>query len=174
MKVLKTAALAMALAMPGIAMAADGPLGPTSSASFTASLSVTPNTSNYVQIIGLDNIFLQTTMMNDAPTVTGSDWFCVNKNTPGSVAITVTDQSGPFGLHDGTGHSIPASAEVTHQTGSSVGSGTGTQTFIVPSSPVGCTSSSTGLSNAHKFSIIAVPEAIGDWTGTFTVLLQPN
>jgi hypothetical protein len=175
MRILKTAAMTLALAMPGVAMAADGPLGPTSSASFTASLTITPDTSNYVQIVGLDNINLATWALGTVQNISASDFFCVNRNTPGSVMITITDQDGPFGLHNGAGQSASAAVTIVDQIGAGTGSGTGAQVFVTPSSPAGCNASSTGASQAHQIVITSeMPPSVGTWTGNFTVLLQPN
>ena len=92
----KTTLAALALGMTAPAMAADGALGGTSSASMNVSLEVTANTDDYVQIIGLDDI----TFSNIVASPTGlgitnighqntTKYLCLNKNSSGPLTLTI-------------------------------------------------------------------------------------
>lgn len=95
MKIFKAAALALVLGASGTAMAADGPLGPTSSAQMNVWLTVVPNTDNYVQIVGLDDQAFPNVTAGTQIQQTLVEYFCLNKNTPGNVSLKVTG-SVPF------------------------------------------------------------------------------
>jgi hypothetical protein len=90
MRSLKIAAAAMALAMPGMAMAAtDGTLGATSTGTMNVSLTVGPNTTDFVQILGLDDIAFTGFVAGFTGTSDGQlSYFCLNKNTLGNVKLT--------------------------------------------------------------------------------------
>ncbi len=95
MRILKTAALALALAAPGMVMAAtDGTSGATSTGSFNASITVTPNTDNNVQILGLED-FIFPSFVAGASGALGqtNQYLCLNKNTPGTVNLDIASSN---------------------------------------------------------------------------------
>ncbi len=96
MRILKTAAMALALAMSGLAQAAtDGTLGATSTATFNASMAVTDPTQPSVQISQLQDWSLGTFTKDELTTAqigfTDGGYFCVAANNL-SAAKIVFDQ----------------------------------------------------------------------------------
>ena len=82
------ALLALGMAVPAMA-ATDGGLGATSTGAFTASVDVTPNTNNFVQILGLDDVTLPSFVESGSYYAGTFSFLCLNKNTTGSVILTI-------------------------------------------------------------------------------------
>jgi hypothetical protein len=182
MSVLKTAAAAMALAIPGIATAAtDGTLGATSTGSFTASLTVAPNTDNFVQIVGLDDIaFTGLVAGFEGPIGAQVTYFCLNKNTPGNVKLTADKPSG--GLSPGE-YTPQLNGPVYLQfrllspvNGFTPFSGDG-WAFLPATDPNACNASS-GSGVAYTFetrlSTGGTPLVEGTYSDTYTLTLAPE
>jgi hypothetical protein len=179
MKSVKIAAAAMALAMPGMAMAAtDGSLGATSNGSFNATITIQPDTSNFVQITGLDDHIIPPIPLNTVNTTLSVDQICIIDNTPGpngSVQITVTQSgvSGPFSMTDAnSGRAIsPTLSLFNFGTGGTLSNGVAMATFGTSACPV--------IPENQTLSIeIPAPNSdatkVGNFSGTFNVLLAAN
>ncbi len=190
MKIYQTVALALALAAPGMAMAAtDGTPGATSTGSFVTSVQIVPPTGTTVQVLGLEDVnFGTVNTSSTANTIVPSfqQYLCLNRSDAGSVNVNfiqsghVINQAlalnGPvaplplyFILNDPNGVML-AFASTSHAT-------------IVGAAQSGsnCTASS-GAGTAHSLSIglydlptnNASQALAGNYSGTFTILLSVN
>jgi hypothetical protein len=185
MKSLKLAAAAMALAMPGMAMAAtDGTLGATSTGSFNASLTVTADTSNYVQIVGLDDIaFTGIVAGFSGASPVQTIYFCLNKNTPGNVSLNIDQPSASifFGEYNtqligaaylNLGLRTPDNAFMSFSGNSWVG-----LPATSPTGPNACDASSgSGVAYAIDARVLTggIPLVEGTYSKTFTLTLAPE
>jgi hypothetical protein len=186
MKSLKLAALALALATPGIASAAtDGTLGTTSTGSFNASLQVNAPAGTQVQVLGLDDFTFPAVtggITTNTPVPAIEQPFCLSRSTPGNVLVTIsqTGNAGSYNLNDGAGHTLSLSMVVTSPAGSG-GSATGTSNggaFAAPPSNAGCTAASNNtVAHTLRLSPGTVlsqtgGQAYGNFSGAFTVLVS--
>jgi hypothetical protein len=96
MRSLKIAAAAMALAMPGMAMAAtDGTLGETSTGNFGVDLEITAANAGQVQVFGLDDLHMGSySQSNPTQNSNASDYFCLSRSTPGRVLVSIQQLDG--------------------------------------------------------------------------------
>ncbi len=183
MKILKTAALALALVAPGMAMAADGPLGPTSSAQMNVSLTVAPNTDDYVQIVGLEDVVFTGFTFGASNSQQADQFFCLNKNTPGTVSLNITSAS-PGNAIGGNlyinslvngSHTADLFVALATPAGQNTPANSAGFSNIVANDPNTCTATS-GLGVAHKLSmqVEALTFAAGTYSNTFTLTLSPN
>jgi hypothetical protein len=186
MKTLKIAALTLALAASGAAMAAtDGTLGTTSTGSFNASLQVNAPAGTQVQVFGLDDFAFPAVtggITTNTPVPAIEQPFCLNRSTAGNVLVTIsqTGNAGSFNLNDGAGHTLNLSMVVTSPVGSggsSTGPANGGQ-FTVPQSNAGCTAASNNtVAHTLRLSPGTVlsqtgGQAYGNFSGAFTVLVS--
>lgn len=177
-----TAAMAFALSIPGAALAAtDGTPGVTSTGSFNASIIITPDTSNHVQITGLNDIVLGTISVLATNDTVVTDDICIVDNSPGSTgSVTMTvNQAGvagtDFRLTDTTnGHFVIATLALF-----ATGTG-GTLTKGSPFATFGTSAATCAANPSFTQFILTVPGPNGDATktgnlsGTFTVLIASN
>jgi hypothetical protein len=190
MKNLKTAALALlaatALAAPGVALAAtDGTAGTTSSAQFTASLTVLPDSSNFVQILGLTDLNLGTLTVNSGGnTRSATNAVCLKRTSTGPVAITI---SGPARLSDGLGHSVEIGFAIGRYNDpgpglpSSTTHPTPSDTFFTAeglTASIDCTGIGTSVTHEIR-GVINIPSnsgtsAVGILSGVYTMTLSPG
>jgi hypothetical protein len=140
---LKTTAAALALGLSLPAMAAtDGQLGTTSTGTMNVTLHVAPNTNDFVQILGLEDITLNA--VKDSAFSDGevtNQFVCFNKNSPGQLQISASVSSelqpsqlgkdiqivviNPDGITGPTLHNTPSAVINSSPAGCNVNSGQG-------------------------------------------------
>lgn len=188
MKTLSIAALILALAVPGIAQAAtDGTLGPTSTGTFSASITLNSPAGTNVQVLGLNDFNFgqvngQITTSTSIPAQ--SDAFCLTRNNAGNVLVTVSQvgvaNATPFSLSDGNGRTLGLGITINNPSGSGFGFNSGT-TVALQQSGATCTASTTDLSIAHKLTL--APAALisqnaganyGVFSGSFQITIAPQ
>lgn len=185
MKILKIAALTLALGASGTAMAADGPLGPTSSAQMNVSLTVIPNTDNYVQIVGLDDVVIGDFIEGQTGFSTFSNpgaqqYFCLNKNTPGTVNLSIAG-SGPSQtlgnayVNELTNGANKGEVRITLGNGAGIIAPTASGwNNLSADSPSTCSAAS---GTGHILTTLVgstTPLVAGTYSNTFTLILSPN
>lgn len=190
MKVLKTAAMALALGVSGAAMAAtDGALGTTSTGSLNASIQIVPPAGATVQVLGLEDVNFGTVHTSStANTIVPSfqQYLCFNRSDAGSINVNFI-QSGhsvnqALALN-GPVAPLPLYFILNDPNGVMLASASGSHATIVGTAPSGsnCTASS-GAGTAHSLSIglydlptnSASQALAGNYSGTFTILLSVN
>jgi hypothetical protein len=191
MRSLKIAAAAMALAMPGMAMAAtDGSLGATSTGTFNTSVNILSPTGTNVQIIGLDDFnfgTIQTSNSSDTSIAPISDFFCMNQSGDNKTDVLVSftqvgaNPNDLLSLKDASGNSV--GMYVVFKNPDNIGGGTAIPTshynFSRKLSGTGCTSSTTDSATAHTLTVNlnAIPAgasgSTGALSGQFSILIGP-
>lgn len=174
MRLLKSTALAMAFISPAIAQAAtDGTPGATSTGTFNATATVNPPIVTQVQVFGLDDFAFAPIQSGSVSGggQTQSDLFCLARNTPGNVLVTIRQfGKGPnerFQLvEDFTGFPVTiTSVEIQSPSSGALASFPySTHTNTVQVSGNGCSASSDGMV-ANKM-IIKIPQT-ADFTTTY-------
>jgi spore coat protein U-like protein len=185
MRSLKMAAMALALAAPGMAMAAtDGTLGATSTGTMNVSLTVTPNTDNYVQILGLEDFIFPSSLAGTVGALGQTNqYICLNKNTLGTVNLDIVSSNpGNFTpdslyiaeLADGTNR-VPYFMALQAPDGVRV-VGNGQSWSNTAATPSACTAASgNGVAYRLYGGIESVsPIVAGTYSNTFTLTLSPN
>ena len=93
MKIYWTAALALSLALPCIAQAAtDGTPGPTSTGTFTATVTASAPVDNLVEVAGLEDLIFAPVLISptgNSGAQTASTNFCLARSNQGDVQVTV-------------------------------------------------------------------------------------
>ncbi len=188
MKILKIAAVALALTASVPAMAAtDGAFGTTSTGSFNASLQVNAPAGTLVQVIGLDDFTFPAVtggITTNTPVPAIEQPFCLVRSTAGNVLVTISQpgNAGSYNLSDGAGHTLSLSMLITSPLGSG-GSSTGPNnggTFAALPSNSGCdASSSNTFAHILRLSPGTVVsqnagQAYGNFSGAFTVTVSPQ
>ncbi len=177
MKNLRMAALALALGASGTAMAAtDGALGDTSTGTFSASITITPDTSNYVQIVGLSDHIIAPISIQKTSDTQSIDPFCMLRNTAGSLTITVSQDgnTGIFNMVDQSNSNVilPQLALFNQGTGGELLNGVPKVTF---NSAADCLTTNETTQHTSLFFTIPAPNGdptkVGNFSGTFSVLL---
>ena len=193
MRLLKLTALAIAFISPAIAHAAtDGTLGPTSTGTFGATLTINDSNVTHVQIVGLDDIAFGTIDANAGaiqnPLASGDSWVCLKRSNPGLVRLTVSQTIAGvpgFGMissidsnGDGSLDRVPIALLLTDVAGRReeiLANGEALPPFAP--SPASCTTASSGTTNAHKLVLVlpAQNDALpGNYSATFVALLAPD
>ena len=188
MRILKTAALALALGASGSAMAAtDGLVGTTSTGTFTASINIPPPNVSQVQVLGLDDFnfgsVANTQVTNPTPIL---QYFCINRSDVGDVVISFEQPNGSTptlrGQIGSSGGNIPLDVEITDPAGLvlryfNLNAG---QAYVLGQSGAGCTSGSV---NPVAHSLYLAPKTVppsgaatpysGNFSSTFTLIASP-
>jgi hypothetical protein len=192
MRILKTAALAMALAMPSVTMAAtDGTLGTTSTGTFDATLTLTAPPASQVQVLGLDNLALPSSVTTGGPIgILGtSTFFCVNRSDAGNVFITVS-QSLPQSVQGTTSYALVSSIDSNSDAifdqvpvainvivnGTEDHFQTNGVSNVIQQTASTCNVNTGDVNDAHLLDIRTNDASgifPGDYSGTFTVLVAP-
>jgi len=178
---------ALAIATPNMAFAAtDGTLGQTSNGSFAVSVSVLPDTSNYVQVTNMYDLNLPAIPVTQSTDTVVDNFVCLLRNTPGPIRLSVEQTngspsvaSGKFSLADPvTKAYTPISMTLGRPGVPTVNLENGLGVNTTSSNP-GCTGNAAG-SNSNGFRLrITIPAPsgdptkVGDLTGTFTLFLSP-
>lgn len=175
-------AAALAMTLPGAAMAADGMLGSTSEATFTATMTVTPPNGTDIQIVGLDDFAFGTVATSGTVTTTVApmtDFICLNHSgIPATFVQMTIEQVGgangqPFKLKAATGSNgvgltiFIVSPGTTLET---VFSQTGQGPQPIALSESGCTASTTSSLVANQIRV--TPAAISAGAAAETGVLS--
>jgi hypothetical protein len=193
MKKFLMGAAALAMTLPGAAMAAtDGDPGATSTGSFSATLNVQPPTGVTVQVVGLDDYdFGTVTTTNTAGTnVSGlGQRFCLLRSDAGDVRVNIVQTNLPAGQNfslqgsidsnlDGTVDSVAVAVTVFSPTGGGIGMSNNSPVNVPQSGP-GCTTGTSSFSIAHDLTIepTTLPDAntlrlAGAYTAQFTMTVS--
>lgn len=190
------ALLALGLASPVMATPTNGDLGPTSTGSFEATLTVLPAvTPGQVKVYGLKDFTFSpvTASVTGGVAVTPiSQTFCVSRSDPGQVRIEINRQASASGygrfLENPAGDKINFIMQVTDPSGNrgAIGAGNpGAGAITVAPSPSSCTSSTPGSSDGSgAFVLLISPDTIqsqnsgqlhtGAFSGTYFVIVAPT
>ncbi len=189
-------ALITSLAWPSISMAAtDGAPGATSTGTFQATLTVTPPTSDTVQIIGLEDVtFSEQVYSPSNPTAfpQTESYLCLLRTGPGNVRLSISqpDPLNPTGTYGGwylrdaafPAVYLPISIIFASPTDPSLSALNPNDSYISPPSSSACTAAS-GPTEAHTIhvgaSLVGVdlaqtPAPPGHYSQQFTLLLEPE
>lgn len=192
----KYAALAIVLLTPQIAFAAtDGTPGVTSTGTFNATLTVTPPTTDTVQIIGLEDVvFSEQVYSHSNPTAfpQTDSYVCLLRTGPGNVRLSISqpDPLNPTGTYGGwylkdaafPDVYLPISIGFASPNDPSLFGLNPNDSYISPPSASACTAAS-GPTEAHTIhvgvSLVGVdpaqtPAPPGHYSQQFTLLLEPE
>lgn len=188
MKKYKFFALYLAIAAPSMAHAAtDGTLGPTSTGTFAVNVSVTPDTSNYVQITNMFDLNLPPISAAETTDTVVNNYLCLLKNTPGPVRLSIGQTNGSsevppsqFSLVDPETKAFSRITMMLGRVGSpSVQVENGIAINTQASSP-SCTGQAAATDNGGFKLVVTVPAPAGDpskvgnLSGVFNLLLSPG
>ncbi len=179
MSALKRIAMALALAAPGIAFAAtDGTPGSTSTGTFNANVTISPQPATTVEVIGLNDFSFGSYFQgNIVPELT--DFLCLKRSTPGQVSVTITSSVAGFNLVSGSqtiqlsvGFINPGSETLETVRAAGV-------TKILNRSEVSCDANTADPAIAHRLKLGTHSNPIGSlfqptsFSNIFTVLVAP-
>jgi hypothetical protein len=185
MKSLKLTAALLALAMPSVALAAvDGTLGATSTGNFGASIVINPNTDNYVQVRGLQDLVFPTTTVSASEQLVASNNFniCLTRNTQGYIKFAFS-QAGSSGTgfeltNSDSGQKIPLNLKFYNNIGQienmTLVKG---ETYLRQAQPPTCIPSSTTTGHRNIVGFLNVPanyNGSGQFSGVIDILLMPE
>jgi hypothetical protein len=187
MRSLKIAAAAMALAMPGMAMAAtDGTPGATSTGTFVTSVQIVPPTGTTVQVLGLEDVnFGTVNTSSTANTIVPSfqQYLCLNRSDAGSINVNFTQSGNVINQAlalNGPVAPLPLYFILNDPNGVLLASASTDATIVgAAQSSSNCTASS-GAGTAHSLTIglydlptnNASQALAGNYSGTFMILLS--
>lgn len=195
MKIYWTAALALSLALPSIAQAAtDGTPGPTSTGTFTATVTASVPVGNLVEVAGLEDLIFAPVLISAAGNSgaqTASTDFCLARSNQGDVRVTVFQagvaDGNAMNLNTSTGSPspeirfIPLTAfDVRDGFGDPAATiTTSGQTFVTRPRPDAC-SVGQPVNIDHRISI-TIPTTVsaatagsgGNFSGQFTLIVAP-
>ncbi len=189
-------ALAAALSLPSTAFAAtDGTPGATSTGTFQATLTVTPPTSDMVQIIGLEDVSFSAEVYSPSnPTAfpQTESYLCLLRSGLGNVRLSISqpDPLNPTGTYGGwylkdpafPSVYLPVSIHFATLADPSLYGLNPNDTYISTPSSSACTAAS-GPTEAHTIhvgvSLVGVdpaqtPAPPGHYSQQFTLLLEPE
>lgn len=179
--------LAIATAPTMAYAATDGTLGPTSTGTFAVNVTVTPDTSNYVQITNMADLNLPPISVAQTTDTIVNNYLCLLKNTPGPVRLSIGQTNGSsevpasqFSLVDPATKAFSRISLTLKRTGLpavQVENGIG---FITQASGPSCTGQPLAENSGGFRLEITIPAPAGDpskvgnLSGVFNLLLSPG
>jgi hypothetical protein len=161
--------------------ATDGTLGSNSTGTFFANLTVLPPAASSVQVLGLEDIVLNTTTASDAVQyVGGTTSACLNMTNPGNILVTIAQidaptATGTFTLSDGQGHEAALDFTVSSALGTSYSSASGVWETPADSS-ANCSPADVYAGHSISATVEVQPgtASVGALSGQFSLTIAPK